>query len=344
MPRAIHILQHRFMISRIASVAVVLLALTSEPFTQTGTRTVSPETQAETDLVHFGDLIDVDVVGSFEYDWRGTLNPEGFLDGTDKLEEPVLALCRSEGDVADDLTAAFSKFLRSPKVVVRILDRSRRAEAIVAGAVRNPYRFQIKRPVRLNELIVFAGGITDRSDGEIVIFRPESLSCAGRLKPSPGNTEAFVKTSGSSGSQTFRIKISDLLKGELSANPQILSGDIITVSEAAPIFVIGGVNNPRQLSSRSQVTLSRAIASSGGLTKDATEDKITIYRRVNGQSQVINADLAKIESKVVEDIPLMAYDIVDVGQKGREKRRFPPNMAADATRSDKFAFRLKIVE
>ena len=228
--------------------------------------------------------------------------------------------------------------------MVRILDRSRRAEAIVAGAVRNPYRFQIKRPVRLNELIVFAGGITDRSDGEIVIFRPESLSCAGRLKPSPGNTEAFVKTSGSSGSQTFRIKISDLLKGELSANPQILSGDIITVSEAAPIFVIGGVNNPRQLSSRSQVTLSRAIASSGGLTKDATEDKITIYRRVNGQSQVINADLAKIESKVVEDIPLMAYDIVDVGQKGREKRRFPPNVAADATRRDKFAFRLKIVE
>jgi protein involved in polysaccharide export with SLBB domain len=92
------------------------------------------------------------------------------------------------------------------------------------------------------------------------------------------------------------------------------------------------------------MTLSRAIASSGGLTKDATEDKITIYRRVNGQPQIINADLAKIESKAAEDIPLMQYDIVDVGQKGREKRRFPPNVASDASRSDKFAFRLKIVD
>jgi protein involved in polysaccharide export with SLBB domain len=321
-----------------------LLALASQSFAQTEPSPVSPETQAETDLVHFGDLIDVDVVGSFEYDWRGTLNPEGFLDGTNKLEEPIFALCRSEIAVADELSAAFSKFLRSPKVVVRIIDRSRRAEAVVSGAVRNPYRFQIKRPVRLNELIVLSGGITDRSNGEIVIFRPESLSCAGSLKSAQRNSEAFIKTSEPNGSRTFRIRVSDILKGDSSANPHILSGDIITVTEAAPIFVIGGVNNPRQLSSRSQITLSRAIASSGGLTKDAIEDKVTIYRRVNGQPQMINADLAKIETKAAEDVPLMPYDIVDVGQKGREKRRFPPNVESDASRSDKFAFRLKIVD
>ena len=30
------------------------------------------------DLIHFGDVIDVDVVGSLEFDWRGGLTPEGF--------------------------------------------------------------------------------------------------------------------------------------------------------------------------------------------------------------------------------------------------------------------------
>ena len=28
------------------------------------------------ELIHFGDIIDVDVIGSTEYDWRGTLNAE----------------------------------------------------------------------------------------------------------------------------------------------------------------------------------------------------------------------------------------------------------------------------
>ena len=54
----------------------------------------------EADYIHYGDLIDVDVIGSTEYDWRGTLNPEGFLDGMERLDEPVYALCRSVEDVA----------------------------------------------------------------------------------------------------------------------------------------------------------------------------------------------------------------------------------------------------
>src|SRR4051794_350450 len=82
-------------------------------------QTLTLETLAETDLVHFGDLVDVDVVGSLEYDWRGTLNPEGFLDGMDKLQDPVFALCRTESDIAGDIAKAYSTFLRDPKVIVR---------------------------------------------------------------------------------------------------------------------------------------------------------------------------------------------------------------------------------
>jgi len=300
------------------------------------------ETRAETDLVHFGDLVDVDVVGSFEFDWRGTLNPEGFLDGLDKLEDPIYAVCRTESDIASDITKGYSKFLRSPQVVVKVVDRSHRAEALISGAVRNPYRFQIRRPVRLNELIVLSGGITDRSSGDIVVFRPASLSCSTR--PAVENAEAFVKTNGTTGSQTIKIKISDLLNGVAEANPQIQRGDIVTVIEASPVYIIGGVNNPQQISSRSQTTLSRAIASAGGISKDGLDNKITIYRRSNGQTQTIAADLSRIESKEMEDIQLLPFDIVDVGQKGREKRVFPPNVDNDRSRKDTFALRLKIID
>jgi len=58
------------------------------------------EPQSQANLVHFGDLIEVDVIGSFEYDWRGSLTPEGFFDGLDSLEYQVYGLCQSEEDLA----------------------------------------------------------------------------------------------------------------------------------------------------------------------------------------------------------------------------------------------------
>lgn len=293
--------------------------------------TPSPDNKpSEGDLVHFGDLVDVDVVGSFEYDWSGTLTPEGFLDGLDKIEERIYALCRSEADIAADIQREYGKMLRAPRVVVKILDRSNRAVAILQGAVKTPHRFQVKRPVFLNELIILSGGIIDRANGEIQIFRPENLSCAAENKaqtPDAKNTtpdEMFVRASKGNGTRIFNITIFDLLRGVKEANPQIVSGDIITVLEALPIYVIGGVNEPQQISSRSQTTLSRAIATAGGLAKEADGGKVTIFRRVGIETKIIEADLEKIASNQAEDIKLQASDIVDVPQKGRQKRRFPP--------------------
>ena len=131
----------------------------------------------QANLVHFGDLLEVDVVGSYDYDWRGSLNQDGYLDGFDTIANQIYALCQTEADLSTAVQKELSKTLREPKVEVRILDRSNRAVAFLSGAVRSPKRFQIKRNVRLNELLVLSGGITDRSSGEISIFRPPNLNC-----------------------------------------------------------------------------------------------------------------------------------------------------------------------
>jgi protein involved in polysaccharide export with SLBB domain len=281
--------------------------------------------------VHIGDVVDVDVVGNLEFDWRGTLTPEGYLDGLDKIEEQIYALCRSEPEIASDIAKQYGKILRDPNIIVRIVDRTNRAVAIVTGAVRTPQRFQIKRPVYLRELIVLTGGITENSNGEINVFRPQTLNCVGNGSTKGEAGAAFVNTRQGNGSQTINIRIADLLGGSPGSNPQILSGDIVSVAEASPIYVIGGVNNPRQLSSKSEVTLTRAIASAGGLAKEAVDENITIFRRSDKETQTISADLRKITAKQADDIVLKAFDIVDVGQKGRDKRKFPP--AIDRTSS-----------
>ena len=271
-------------------------------------------------LVHFGDLIEVDVIGSYEYDWRGSLTPEGFLDGLDTIAAPVYALCQTETDLSSTIQKELTKTLRDPKVAVRILDRSNRAVAFLSGAVRSPKRFQIKRKVNLNELLVLSGGITDRSSGEISIFRPANLNCTEPRKSTEGE---FVKASQPGGAETLNIRIADILRGDPAANPQILSGDIVTVSEAIPIYVIGGVNVPQQIPLRNQVTLSRAIAISGGLAKEANAS-ITIFRREGRETKLIHADLEKIAAGGAEDPVLQAFDIVDVPQKGKPARVRPP--------------------
>jgi protein involved in polysaccharide export with SLBB domain len=139
-----------------------------------------------------------------------------------------------------------------------------------------------------------------------------------------------IETAGaqSNAVQTTTIKISDLLGGLDNANPVVRSGDIVTVLEALPIYVIGGVNKPTQLSSRSEMTVSRAVAMAGGVARNGVPEEVTIFRRGEDGPERITADLNKIESKAAEDPVLKPYDIVDVGRKGTEKRLFAPYVEA----------------
>jgi protein involved in polysaccharide export with SLBB domain len=292
---------------------------------------VQPDT-LESDLIHYGDLIDVDVVGSLDGDWRGSVNPEGFLQGLIYAPEPIYALCKSEHAVASEITTQYARTLKDPKVVVRVLDRSGRAVTLMLGAVRNQQRFKLKRETRLNELLALSGGITDTASGDITIARPADLNCFPSAEKENGKLALM------------RLTIRQVLSGDPDANPVILSGDIITVVEASPIYIIGGVNNPRQISSREEMTLSRAISSAGGLAKEAVENDITVYRREGKEGKSISVDLKRIRSKQQDDLVLKPFDIVDIGQKGRAKPKFPPTVNVDARSRDIYKLPVRVVE
>ncbi len=262
------------------------------------------------DRIRYGDIVDIDVDGGFEFDWRGGIDPEGNLAGITPFGDLVPAVCRTETELSAAISERMRSVLRSPRVVVRIIDRSNRALAIVEGSVRNSTRFRISRDVRILELIVMSGGLTDDASGEIQLFRPSALNCE---QTAPiGN-----------GTQFTNIKIKDLIAGTPTANPLIRSGDIVNVRTADEIYVIGSVENPRPLSSRSQTTVSRAVSASGGATKRSS-GKVIVYRRENGQTKLIECDLTAIAAGSAEDLPLKAFDIVDVRGKNEERRKFTP--------------------
>lgn len=297
-------------------------------------------TDDQDSLVHFGDLIDVDVLGGFEFDWRGRLDPEGFLAGFDSYDAPIFGHCRSVDQIAADISKAFSKILRDPQVVVRIIDRSNRPVVMLDGAVRTPTRFRLLRPVSLRELIVMAGGLTEGASGGISIFRPGNASCAANAADTRPIREAALRDNAA---RTINIKISELLSGSANADMRILSGDLISVIRADPVYVIGAVNNPRPIYSALEMTITRAIAAAGGTAKGADTQKITIYRRDQSGRRVIATNMQEIERGQAPDVLLKPFDILEVGTRGGPGRKYPPVIAADENGSGRIELPLRVV-
>ena len=282
------------------------------------------------DRIHPGDVIDIRVPGYVGFDWRGGINPEGFLDGFDKIPAPIYAQCQTLAELERKVDEALSATLRAPKSEINFVDRSKRQFAIIDGAVRNPQRMQLRRTIRLSEVIVNAGGLTDRASGQLIISRPAGASCLDApLRATP---------------QRFDISLADLLGGNAESDPMIVSGDLIVVIEASPVFLLGAVQGQGRMDFRSDLTVSRAIDSAGGLAKNANVGSVKIFRREGGSS-VIEVDLEKIRNKRNEDIVLRPFDIIDVPFKGKPPRRLPPVLENDMDGVERRAkLPIKIIE
>ena len=140
------------------------------------------------------------------------------------------------------------------------------------------------------------------------------------------------------------IKIADLIAGVEGSNPKIVSGDIVIVSESLPIYVVGGVNNPGVVAFRNEMTLSRAVSSAGGVAKNGLASQVVIFRRKQGNSTVIEADLDSILKGSIADPILEPYDTIDVSMKGVEKRRFPPVIERKVNRGNRETITIRVID
>lgn len=259
-----------------------------------------------------GDVLDVRVFGQPELSSSVQVDSDGNLSALPFLEKPISAKCRTDKEVQKDITTAYSKFINNPQVSVRISERNSRQPATVFGAVRQPTRVEMKRKVRLNELMAVSGGFTERASGTIQILHTEPLMC-----PEPGE-EALAKPIDGTQIPLQIVKISDLRSGKVEANPVIRPGDYVLVTEAEPVYITGSVNSPGGIYLRDQLMLSRALAMVGGARKEAKLSDVRIYRQIPGSpnQEVITVDVAAIKKSQKPDVLLQAYDVIEVPEAG----------------------------
>jgi polysaccharide export outer membrane protein len=259
-----------------------------------------------------GDVLDVRVFGQPDLSGPVQVDGDGNLSSLPFLEKAIPAKCRTDRDIQKELQLAYSKFINNPQVSVRISERNSRQPATVFGAVRQPTRVEMKRRVRLNELMAVSGGFTERAAGTIQILHTEPLMC-----PEPGEEAEALPIDGTKIPLSV-VKIADLRTGKREANPIIRPGDYVLVTEAEPVYITGAVIMPGGLYLRDQLTLSRALAMVGGAKKEAKLDDVVIFRQVPGtqQQETFHVDVAAIKKNQKPDFVLQPYDTIEVREAG----------------------------
>ncbi len=259
-----------------------------------------------------GDVLDIRAFNKPQYSRESVR-----VDGRGMIRMPLIegeiqAACRTEEELAREITTRYLEYLRNPQIDVFIRDYQSQLVSVL-GSVRTPTRFQLQRRVRLLELLSHAGGPNDNAGRTIQIVHT--------APPSMCETSAQTEPEESAISVLDNYKLSETLKGEAAANPYVRPGDVISVSEAEQAFIVGNVLRPSAIPLKERITVSRAIAMSGGTMPDTKGDRVRIVRQPPGSTTKteILVDLKAIDKQKAEDIVLQAGDIVDVPTSGAKR-------------------------
>lgn len=258
-----------------------------------------------------GDVLDVRVFNKPQFSRDGVR-----VDGRGMIRMPFIegeiqAACQTEQQLADEIGTRYVDYLRNPQVDVFIRDYQSQPVAVL-GAVRAPSRFQLQRRVRLLELLSHAGGPTDNAGRTIQVVHTSTTAVCEGTTLQAGETEP---------SALDNYKLDDTMNGDDKSNPFVRPGDVITVPEAEQAYVVGNVLRPSAVSLKERITVSRAIAMSGGLMPDTKTDRVRIVRQPPGSmtKTEIYVDLKAIDKQRAEDVALQAGDIVDVPVSGGKR-------------------------
>lgn len=267
--------------------------------------------QNEKYRIGFQDTLEIQVFRHADLSQVVNVSPDGTI-VLPRLDKPVIAVCKTERELAATITTLYKSYLKNPFVNVRAVEQRSQPFAVI-GAVEKPGSFFLNRRIRLLELLAFAGGPkVEKAGAKIQVARIGNVAgCAdGENSENPNGDVIF-----------YGYKVSEVMKG--NENPWMQPGDIVSVLEAEEAYVTGNVVKPTKFSLKEPVTLTQAIAIGGGLAPEAKTSKITIQRQEanNPLKTEMVYDLKDIRDKKIADPVLQANDIVNVPKDGVKSMR-----------------------
>jgi polysaccharide export outer membrane protein len=251
------------------------------------------------------DVLVVSVTDAPEFGGKFRVSDTGVIE-IPGVSTPIRAEDRSPIELAHAIREALvdAKQLRDPHVSV-FVDEYHGRTVTILGAVTKPAVYPLSK--KTNVL--------------------EALSLAGGALPNSGNTVTIVRGSASAESTNTAVgsvqivQMSDLLSGkELSAIPEVKNGDVVNVSSAQLVYVVGAVVKPggyTMSDPNSGVSVVQAVALAEGLKSVASHHGLIIRQSTSDRARTeIPVDIGQMMAGKSADMVLAPNDILYVPTSG----------------------------
>jgi polysaccharide biosynthesis/export protein len=250
-----------------------------------------------------------------------------------EISLPLLGSVQAAGLTSRELEVVLEELLRrtymkDPHVSVFVKEMQSHSVSVF-GAVDKPGVFQIRGAKTLIEVLSMAQGLAGDAGDTVIVMRQGSLpplaaSADAKLAtPTDRQAEPAKKRAAQSaaeeGSETKSIKINlkDLLdSGDRRYNVLIYPGDVVKVTRAGIVYVVGEVRKPGGflLKTNENISVLQALALAEGLTRTSAAKHARIIRtdEASGERTEIPINLDRILAGKAPDPPLHPKDIVFV--------------------------------
>ncbi len=269
-----------------------------------------------------GDMLDIRTIAGHLVPELSRENVLVENDGTIRIpmiEEDVPAACLTVRDLGMAIRALYKKYKVNPYVDVFVKEYNSQPVSIV-GAVMKPGQFQLRRRVRLLEMLNLAGGPNERAGGRVQLVRAGGVPHCDATEVAPESDAASAELGG-----TFALfSLKETQSGDAKSNPYLQPGDVINLPDADQAYVVGNVLRPTAVplkDPKEPVTVSMAIAMAGGALPDTKSGQVRIIRQTpgtNAKSEIM-VDLKAIDKHQAADVALQPNDIVNVPTSGGKR-------------------------
>jgi polysaccharide export outer membrane protein len=177
------------------------------------------------------------------------------------------------------------------------------------GEVNNPGLHQLQGPTHLVNVISLAGGLKPDAGQKVTITR----------RVSQGPLPLFGSHLDPSGEYSIAlVRLSSLLDGSNpSTNIELRANDVISVSRAEMVYVVGQVKKAGGISinSADSMSITQALSLAEGTSPGAAPKKARILRAVDGKpsnKDEVPVDLSMVLAGKAPDLQLHANDVLFV--------------------------------
>lgn len=166
-----------------------------------------PANRSDNYLIGPGDSLNIVVWRNNELSATVPVRPDGKI--STPLIDDMQASGKTPSQLSDDMESVLGEYLRTPEVSVIVTGQGAANQIQVVGEVNTPQAVSSRENLRVLDVIVAVGGLSEFA---------------------AGNRSNLVRQLSSQQAEC-RIRVKDLLSGDMSQNIEVYPGDVLVVPE-----------------------------------------------------------------------------------------------------------------